>query len=183
MKFIRKNGKIIPIRDGAKGATRTVARGAVKGAAKRAIIKGASRGFRLGQAAGIATAAVAAKKIKRQPIKVDPVMNAVGIGAAVASGVAGAAGFSHGAKGFFGSLGVSLGLDAVSTGANIASVRKGPGTTKQKALQVAKQEARNIVIGNAVYGAGLLAVQKNREKVVEYASKFVQFGRKYLAGV
>lgn len=166
VRFIRKGGKIIPIRAVSKVAGRAIPVARVAGAA------GAAYSIRKN-----------VKKFKANPkqkdIKVNKSLNALGLGLSVASGALGAATFSHGAKGFLGGFIAGHALDAGGVAANIASVA-GKGKLKERATQAARQEARNFVIGNAVYAAGLIGIKKNREKVAEYAGKLVQFARKAL---
>lgn len=165
VKFIRRGGKIIPI---------------------RAAGKVAGRALPIARAAGAAGAAYSIKKnIKKfkanpkQDIKVNKGFDALGLGLSVASGAIGAATFSSGAKGFLGGFVAGHALDAAGVASNIASVA-GKGKLKERAKQAARQEARNFIVGNAVYGAGLLGIKKNREKIAEYAGKLVAFARKSL---
>lgn len=171
VRFIRKGGRVIPI--GAKTAGKVAGR----------IAKKALPGARI---VGAASAVYAIKKnIKKykanpkQDIKVHKGLDALGLGLSVASGALGAATFSSGLKGFLGgALGSHL-IDAGGVTANIASVT-GKGKFKQRAEQAARQEARNFLIGNAVYAAGIIGIKRNREKLVEYSGKILEFAKKAL---
>ncbi len=88
-----------------------------------------------------------------------------------------AATFTGGWKSMVGGAVASHAIDAAGIAANVASVA-GKGHLKERAEQAAKQEARNFAIGNAVWGAGLIGVKKNRTELVGYAKKILEFGRK-----
>lgn len=163
VRFIRKNGRVIPI-SAAAGAGARVARGAAVGAG----------------------AALAAKshfqKQEGKPgpkIKINRALDLTGLGLSVASGALAAATFSGGAKGFLAGHAAAHGIDIVGVGANVASVA-GKGHGKERAAQAAKQEARNFAVGNAVYLGGILASAKNREAAVQYTAKGVQMAKKIL---
>lgn len=167
--FIRKNGKIIPIR-AAQGA----------GHASRAgkILRGAKAATAVGASVGLAKGALAKKK-GHSDVAVNKKYDAAGFALSVGSGIIAAATFGLGVKGFAAGAVASHGLDALGVAANVASVR-GKGNLRGRAEQGAKQEARNLVIGNAVFGAGLLASSKNRARLVSWTQKAVALAKKSL---
>jgi len=171
MRFIKKNGRVIPIR-AAQGAGRVLSHKVLKGA-------------RIATAAGAAgAAAIAAKKHKsikgtNTGIKVNKSWDLAGLGLSVASGAVAAATFGMGVKGFTAGLIGSHALDAASVGANIKGVA-GHGQLKARATEGAKHETRNILVGYGVYGAGILASKGNRQAAVNYAGKILQVARKVL---
>lgn len=182
VKFVRKGGRVIPIR---------IAKGAAKVAKRAAPL---ARGVALaGAAYGIEKGIKQRKANPKQDIKVNRGLDALGLGLSVASGAVGAATFSHGAKGLIGGMIAGHAMDIGGIASNIASVA-GKGKLKERAKQAARQEARNLIVGNAVYAAGILGVKRNREQAVkygvaaaektaEYAQKIVAFARKALVRV
>jgi hypothetical protein len=170
VKFIRRNGKVIPI----GAAVRTGAR-----VVKKTALKAAKGGSLALSGAQIASAARTIKKNPKQDIKINQGYNALGLGLAAGAGALSAATFGLGAKGFFGGMAGSLALDVGGAAANIASVR-GRGRTGERIKQAARQEARNFLVGNAVYGVGLLAFKKNRERLAMGAAKVIEFAKKAL---
>lgn len=128
-------------------------------------------------AAAKAGAGAIGSTIKKQPIKANEPLRALGFGAAIADGIfSGATLFSGigGTKGFIAGQGISLGLSAGSTAANIASYA-GKGNLKGRGKAIARQEAINTVVGNAAFGATLLALPSSRRKIFEGAAKAVGF--------
>jgi hypothetical protein len=125
-------------------------------------------------------AAVLAGTSKSKGIKVNSTLKHIGTAAAVASGALGAATlFSSGKAAFWGGLVGGLALDAVSTGSSAAAVARGNRkNVKGAAKEFARMEAKNIVVGNAIFYGGILAVKKNREKIVGYGIKALNFVRK-----
>lgn len=174
--FFRKNGRVIPIRS-SSGAGH-----AAKASSK--IIKGATH---VGRAASIGASAHAIhsglkshKSNERQAaIKVNRGLDALGLGLSVGTGVLGAATFGMGAKGFIAGSAATHAVDALGVGINAASVA-GKGKTKERVKQAARQEARNLVVGNAVYAAGILAVKKNRQAAVTYAKTGAAYAKRIL---
>lgn len=167
--FFRKNGHVIPIR-AASGTSRTV--------------KGATNVARVATVAASAAAVhKSAKTLKgsehKSVVKVNKGLDALGLATAIGSGALGAATFSMGTKGFIGGAIATHAIDAVGIGVNAASVA-GKGHKADRVKQGARQEARNLIIGNAVYGAGLLASKKNRATIISAAQKVIAFGRKAL---
>ena len=161
VRFIRKNGKIIPL--GARGA---VGRAGVHTA--RAV-----------------SVAVAAHEVRqglkkthpRQDIKINHSLDIAGLGISLATGVLGAVTFSGSAKKVIGGALATHAIDAVGVAANVASVA-GRGHKEERAKQFARQEARNLVAGNAVFAFGLLASKTNRKALVNYGSAVLAFARK-----
>lgn len=156
VRFIRKNGKIIPI-----GAARV-----------------ASVGARAAGAGAAALAAHSASKEKAKHITVNHKLDLTGLGLSVASGAVAAATFSTPA-GFVGGHLAAHAIDAAGIGANIGSVA-GRGHAKERAQQGAKQEFRNLLVGNAIYGAGVLGVKKNRDALIGATQKILALARKGL---
>lgn len=188
MKFIRKNGRIIPIREPDAVYGKGGAKIASKSSPGMKIAKGlaaAGSGLLIAQGARNIHAVKAVQK-KEGGFKSHAGLDALGLAAAVASGVVGAATFTSSARGFIGGLGASFALDAVSSGANVASVSRGlSGHTKKqevkrRALQGLKQEARNVVVGNAVFAAGILATPAGRARIMSGVSKLGSLARKVL---
>ena len=169
VRFIKKNGRTIPIR--AAGAASAHASHAHK------ILKSAKGAAAIG-GAGIAVhqAATGARPGK---IKVSETLKTLGIIGSVASGALGAATFTGSGKKIAAGIVGSHVLDAVGTAANIASVA-GNKNKKEAAKVAAKQEARNFVIGNAVFAAGVFGLKKNRAAGVQYAKSVVNVARKIL---
>jgi hypothetical protein len=165
VKFIRKNGKIIPIR-GASGAGHA---GKFVKAAK------AARAV-----AGAATVGVAAKHLgSKTGVSVNKQFDLAGLGLSFASGAVAAATFGMGAKAFVAGQVGSHVLDAASIAANIKGV-SGKGNLAARAKEGAKREARNQIIGWGTYGAGVLAFKGNRQAAAKYAGTALNFARKVL---
>lgn len=171
LRFIHKDGRIIPIR--AAQSAGTVARKAVAiGKAASAIGATAS--------AAKATRDRSKNKFTAQPMNLtNKKWDAAGIGLSVASGAVAAATFGLGAKGFIAGQLASHGIDALSIAANVKGVA-GKGHTKERVIQGARNEARNQILGYGVYGAGIVAVKTNREAAVKYGSKGLAYGKKVL---
>ena len=165
LRFITKNGHKIPLR---------VATGVTHGAriAKHAV-RGAVAGY-----GGALIAKHGLKEPASSPVKVDKRFALASLGTAVASGVIGALTFTGGLKKIAaGALGVHI-VDAAGIGLNAASLSGG--AKKDKAKVLAKQEAVNFAVGNAVFAAGLIGIKSNRQAAVKYASEAVNFARKAL---
>lgn len=168
IRFIRKNGRIIPI------AART---GADHSRIARAAVH-TSRAVGIGVAAHEIKKGLTSKNAK-QPIKVNKFADAASLGLSIASGAIGAVTFTGGAKRIVGgALGVHA-VDAVGIAANAASVA-GHGKAKERGKQFARQEARNLLVGNAVYAAGIVGIKKNRVALAGYASKVIAFAKKVI---
>ena len=195
LRWIHKNGKAIPIRAAANAAGKSydkhkknadaaggagiVAHTAVKAARTARFASHTVKG-------AVGLTGTAALKNHQTKIKVNPLMNMTAIGTAVASGVIGAATFASGTKGFLIGSAITHGIDAAGIAANIASVA-GKDNLKDRAKQGAKQEARNLIIGNAIYAAGIVGMPRNRsalksgaEIAGKYAVKTLAFARKVL---
>lgn len=184
--FIHHNGRVIPIRGqsppgekkpGVLEQHKKVAHAAV--AATTSVVHKAKVHVEAG---------LDAVGVHLQPVKTNKKLDALAVGLSVASGVVGAATFSRGIKGFAGGLVLSHGLDALGVAANVASVA-GTGQRKERVKQAARQEARNFVLGNVIFGAGILGSQRNREtlktaifkgsqKVFAVTSAVLKYGRK-----
>lgn len=184
--FIRHNGRVIPIhgqeppgekKPGIVEQHKKVAHAAV--AATSSVVHKAKVHVEAG---------LDALGVHLQPVQTNKKLDALGVGLSVASGVVSAATFSKGVKGFAGGLVASHGLDALGVGANLASVA-GKGQRKERVKQAARQEARNFVIGNAVFGAGIIgsktnratlkrAITKGSQKVFAATSAVLKFGRR-----
>lgn len=161
LRFIRKNGRIIPIR----------AAGQAHRAGKTAL--GVGKAGVLGGSAYAANRARTRKKTLAErvaPIKVNKKFDAIGLGLSVASGALGAATFHHGFKGLIAGQIAGHAMDAVGIAANVRSVA-GRGRTKARIEQGTKQEARNFLVGNAVFYAGILAQKKTRVDAVKVVAK------------
>lgn len=185
VRFIRKDGRIIPIHARAAGnaSARTGARAAVGAAGKKLAKLHKSTRFAHGVAVGAGAAMIAhhGKIGSRHPqVKVNKKLDLLGLGLSVASGVAGAATFSHGARGLLAGFVASHAIDAAGIAANVASVT-GKGHKIERAKQGAKQEARNFVIGNAVFAAGIVATKNNRATLVKGAKAGLKYAGKTLA--
>lgn len=180
--FFRKNGRIIPMHKGGDGVYK--ARGAGKLAKVGHIAKlGAIKGVKA--ASLVASAQTVHEKVQqhranpKQDVPVNKKLDAFGLGTAVLSGAIGAATFSSGAKTFLTGAVGSHAVDLVGISANLASVA-GKGKTQARAKQAARQEARNFLVGNGVYLAGIAATKSNREAAAKYAEKAVLHSKKIL---
>lgn len=150
--FIRKNGKVIPIR-----AARAAGHVARAGAA--AAVHGSVQ----------TKSGEPARHPDKPKFKVNTRLDALGLGISIASGAIAAATFST-PKGFVAGHVAAHALDAAGVTANLASVT-GKGNARERAKQGAKQELRNLVLGNLVYGAGVIAFKRNRAAAAGYAKK------------
>lgn len=188
IRFIHKDGRIIPIRSAAASAGQAAGRGIRKVGGKLASLHKQTR-FAHGAVVG-AGAAIAAQhgsiKSNHPEVKVNQKLNLLGLGLSIGTGVLGAATLSHGAKSFIVGSAASHAIDALGVGLNVASVA-GNGHKAERAKQAAKQEARNFAVGNAVYLAGAVATKGNRAALVagakgtlKYAGKTLAFARKVL---
>lgn len=175
VRFIHKDGRIIPIRAAASaaGGRRAKVAGRVLKTAKAASVAGAT-------AAATKAYQESRKKKKDTGIKVDKKFDAAGLGLSVASGVVAAATFGMGAKGFTAGMVGSHVLDAASIAANVKAV-SGKGHIKERAQEGAKRETRNIIAGYGVYGAGILAFKGNRQAAVKHAKTAASYAQKVLA--
>lgn len=188
--FIRKNGRIIPLR-GASGAAHKVAKGALQAHhAIKNIAKIPKHTQTLKQ------------DTKSKGIKVNRALDMTALGLSIASGVVAAATFSGGWKSLAAGAIASHVIDAAGIAANVASVTDkkqlssvygkvksgnysaikelGTAKNKQAAIVAGKNEARNFVIGNAIYAAGLVGIKRNRTELAGYAKSILNFGRKAL---
>jgi hypothetical protein len=155
VRFIRKGGKIIPIRT----------------------MRGTSAGHSVAQTA---IASVGSALI-RKPKKIEPnqALSIAGTGMAIASGILSGVTFGKGKKGFLLGTGGSIGLDVASSAANVAAFA-GKGHTRMRIKAGAKQELTNMLVGNAAFGAAILATPSSRKALVEMGSKAITYGRKLL---
>lgn len=168
VRFIRKNGKIIPIAMAASAGAR------VTGQAAKAATAAATKHFS------------APHSNKTHPaFKKNMALDAAGLGLSIASGVVAAATFAT-PKGFLAGHAAAHAIDALGVSANVASVT-GKGHGRERAQAGAKQELRNLAIGNAVYFAGVAGFKQNRSaakaygvKAIGVAKKIVELGRKAL---
>lgn len=166
IRFIKKDGRVIPITAAAGGAGR-VAQAAGK-AIKTARVANA----------GAMVARHGLTGEQHNKIVVNKKLDALGLGLSVASGVVAAATFSGGAKGLLAGSVLSHALDAGGVAANVGSVA-GKGNGKERAKTAAKNEARNFAIGNLIFAAGIVGVKANRQAAVKYA----EAGAKHLGNV
>ncbi len=151
IRFIRRNGRVIPILRRAEVAKQTAFVGA--------------------SVAGLS----ALKKVKAKEITPHFGLAAASVGASVASGlVSGLTFFRPGLKSFLGGTGASLGLDVAATGLGVGAYA-GKGQFKARAKGAAKLEAANVIIGNAVFAGTLLAHGPSRRKIFEGAAKLAKF--------
>lgn len=165
VRFIRKGGKVIPIRAARAARLGRVAQIPLRGAQTVAAAKGIKK--------------LNHDITKKPNIKPNQFLNAAGTAVAVGSGVVSGALFGGGARGFLAGTAASLGLDFGSTALTIAA-HAGKGHMKTRAKMAAKEEFKNVIIGNAAYGATILAVPRSRAKLMEYVGKISAFGRKAL---
>ena len=165
MHFIRKNGRIIPIRDEGAGIGKRVGQAYQRklGHAQAAVM-GARR-------------AVAQIGIGHPPIKVNRGLDALGLGISLASGAVAGLGFGTGVKGLAASQTLAHAMDFGGIAANAASVA-GRGQAKDRAVQGAKQEARNFVLGNGLQVGLMFGLKRNRTAAVQYAKKAWDVGQK-----
>lgn len=166
--FFRKGGKVIPIR-----AASSAARAASHGSKAAHVVKAVAR-------AGIVAKGVHSIRksgLKSKEIKVNRALDMTGLGLSVAAGIVAASTFSGGWKSIAAGAVASHAVDAAGIAANVGSVA-GKGKLKARAEQGAKQEARNFIVGNAVWGAGLLASSQNRKALVGYTKTILKFARK-----
>lgn len=165
VKFIRKNGRIIPIRAAALGARAT---------------RSASH---VAAAAGTAAALHRAVKNRHEPaVEGNKAMKFGSEALSVAGGALSGATLGHGMKGFAlghaASFAIDTGATALGAGAFI-----GKGHTQERARGAARQELKNQAIGWTSFGAAALAVPASRKRIAEYATKILAFGRKALGVV
>lgn len=178
--FIHKNGRVIPIRSSNGAAEALRAPVSAPGTAIKAVAKqtaGAVNEGAVKPAVAQLSGAVSAlhNAGNRVVSHVENGLTAVGLaptihvnhrldmlslGLSVGTGILGAATFSSPKK-FVAGLAATKAIDAVGTAANVASVA-GRGFHKERAKQAIRQEARNFVVGNAVYAAGILGFKGNR---------------------
>lgn len=168
--FIRKNGRIIPLH-------------AASGVGRHGKLVGhAAHAYNISRRASSVKKHVNTYKKddgKDNKVKINRALDMTGLGLSVASGVVAAATFSGGWKTLAAGALASHAIDAAGIAVNVASVAKGNAENKSGAAkQAAKQEARNFAIGNAIYGAGLVGIKKNRQELVGYAKSILKFARK-----
>lgn len=178
VRFFRKDGKIIPIREAAGAA----AAGAAKVGTKLAKLHKQTR-FAHGVVVGAGAATAASHgtlKSTNKAVKPNKTLDAAGLGFSVGAGVLAAATFAGGAKGLAAGFFASHALDAAGITANVASVA-GKGHKVDRAKQAAKQEARNFVVGNAVFAAGIVGSKTNRAAAFKYAKGVAEGAQKTLA--
>jgi len=118
---------------------------------------------------------------KPGPAKTDRKFDVAGIGLSIASGAVGAIGANYGLKGLVAGEVASQALNVASIATNIASVKNGPGTNRQKAALAGKQEARNQAIGWGTYAVGLAASKPGRAALSKGAQKGAAYTGKALA--
>lgn len=158
--FRRIRGRIVPIH-----TTANAAQGAVRAVSvKRAIAVGALSG---GVAAGM----------KNKKVQTNKLLKYTSTGLAVASGILGAATFTSRGKSFWGGIGGGLALDAASSSSNFAA-HAGRGNTRNRVKAGIQHEAFNTLLGNAVFGAGLLAIPKNRAAIKSGGMAVLNFFRR-----
>ena len=166
MHFIRKDGRIIPIRDQGAGVAAKVGHIYQRklGHAKAAVMS-VRRG--VAQNTGIGHPA----------IRVNRGLDALGLGISLASGAVAGLGFGTGVKGLAASQTLAHAMDFGGIAANAASVA-GRGQAKDRAVQGAKQEARNFVLGNGLLLGLMIGLKRNRAAAVQYAKKSWDVGAK-----
>lgn len=170
IKFIHKDGKVIPIRaPGDQGhssvthqPTNKPKLEALKQAAKTQVAKfneyKAEAKYKINQGLKSLGSPI---QVPNEPIKPNKRLDYAGLGLSIASGVIGAATASGGMKRFAAGTVASHALDAAGITLNVASVA-GKGRSKDRLKQGAKQETRNFLIGNGIYVAGLVGFKQNR---------------------
>jgi hypothetical protein len=114
VRFIRRNGKVIPIRAALQAARAT--RVGVATAKVGLATSSAHKVFRGSKQSG------GLRQLFHREIKVNRGFDALGLGLSVASGIIGAATFSSGTKGFLAGAAASHAIDAAGVAANVASV-------------------------------------------------------------
>ena len=124
-----------------------------------------------------AASAVALKKVKKQNVEPNKLFKYTATGLAVASGALGALTFTGGRKSFWGGIGGGLALDAASSSANIAA-HSGRGNARGRIKAGIRHEAFNTLLGNAVFGAGLLAIPRNRAAIKSGGLAVLNFFRR-----
>ena len=151
IRFIRKNGRVIPIRTGVKiGA-------AVAG----------------GAAASVGVAAAISSKSKGKSKEPDSFYKYGSYAAQVASGAVSALP-TKGKLGFALAIGSSIALDSVATALNAKSVVNMRGTRWQKAKVFGEQQALGTALGYGVFGAGLLSQRSFRFKAAKTGLKAIR---------
>lgn len=176
VRFIRKNGRIIPIKPGAwDHAARTTIVG-------RKLVHGAVAGTGLALSARDAYRARNKAKIPKNPnVKVNKGWNAAGLGLSIASGALAAATFAKNGNGWGSVIKGAVAshiIDAAGVAANIKSVSGSKASDRDKAEQIAKQEGRNFLIGNGVYAAGMFGLKRNRKAAVDYVKSGYKVSKK-----
>lgn len=162
VRFIRKNGRIIPIRAAAAGGR--VGRSASHVAAAAATVSATHR---------------ALKNPHQHEVAGNKAMK---VGSEVLSAAGGAiagATFGHGVKGFTAGHVASFGIDTGATALGIGAFT-GKGKTKQRARGAAKQELKNQAIGWGSFAAAAAVTPSSRKRIAEYAGKIAAFGKKAL---
>jgi len=146
--FRRVNGRIIPILAKASAA------GAIS----------AGTGLKLSK-----------DKLSKENKSPNKLLQAAAIGASIGSAFISA--FPIKKLGFFGSQAASLGVDAIGTSLNAASVSKMSGSKKKKVKEFAKAEIRSAAIGYGAWGAMLLKNQNVRANIFKVTRKATRIVR------
>jgi len=169
--FFRKDGRVIPIRSSGAGRAAGHALKIAKGAS--AIAHGTTA------VVGAHALATHLRNVKASSSKVhvNRGLDALGLGLSIGTGALAAATFSGGIKTFAAGALATHAIDAAGITANAAAVA-GHGHTKERVRLGARNEARNFVIGNAVYAAGILGIKKNRDVLVNVGKTAFKFGKK-----
>jgi hypothetical protein len=177
IKFIHKDGRVIPLVNGQNTPILSEAKRYANRKVAQVKTIGRAAHKTLDTAKTHVESGLSKIGIGPQPVHVRKGLDALGLGLSVASGVVGAATFSRPTKGFLGGFVAGHALDVVSTAANVASVA-GRGNRKERLKQAGRQELRNIVVGNAVYVAGLVGMKSNRTRINSIARGIVNFSKK-----
>ena len=183
IRFIRKDGRIIPIRDGSApsgtDAGQKPPHPAVrKLQAARANLHVKKEEFKIKVNAGLEKIG-SQTRLPTEPITPRKDLNALGLGLAVAGGAISALTFTGSAKKII--IGQTVGqlFDIGSSIANVGSVA-GADRRKERLKLGAKQELRNTIIGHAVFGAGLVGLKKNRAATVSGIRTVGTFAKKWM---
>lgn len=161
IKFIRKGGRIIPIRAGMS-------------ANKLAQVK--RKEVAISAAKGV-LGAVGTTLKKPKDIQPNNLMRAGAIGVSVGSGFLQGLSFGRGTKGFIAGHAFGFGADVGATAMTVGAWR-GKGNFRQRAKGAARDEAINQVAGHGVYLGTILLRPEGRKKIMEYAGKAYNLGKR-----
>lgn len=173
IRFRRIRGRIVPIKSaGAKIGNVATKKGPSKLLTGSKALVGVTEVIRVSKATASVGAVLGMRKAKVEPKRN---LQALALGAAVADGVVSGSTFlGTGGLAFFGGQAAAIGLDLVSSSANVASYL-GKGKKKERIRGAIRSEAINTIAGNAAFVGTLFAVPRSRKKIFEYGSKAFKF--------